>query len=132
VLLTAQRVLSPALRQHGVNVYKYMHEYEWSDRVPDQFLPHNNAGVLIGEWEQLRGGGNQVVSYLDLVVPDDIEPLDLHQRLASLKYRLRTNTQPAVAYWDYCWASFGTATKIPPQTEVGALAGTILLRLTGH
>ena len=132
MLLTAQRVVSPALRRHGVNVYQYMHEYEWTGRVPDELLPHNNAGVLMREWEQLPGGGNQVVSYFDLVVPDGIDPLDLHQRLASVKYWLKTDARSTGAYWDYCWVQFGTATKIPPQTELGALAGTILLRLTGH
>jgi hypothetical protein len=132
VLLTAQRVVSPASRRHGVNVYQYMHEYEWTGRVPDEFLPHNNTGVLMRKWEQLPGGGNRVVSYLDLVVPNDIDPFDLHQRLASVKYRPITDSESTGAYWDDCWVHFGTATKIPPQTELGALAGTILLRLTGH
>jgi hypothetical protein len=132
VLLTAQRVVSPVLRTHGVNVYRYIHGHTWRDRVPDEVLPDEDPGELVQTWEPLPGGGNRVVGFLDLVTPDEIAPVELHQRLASLKYRLRPHGNPTIAYWDDCWVRFGTATRIPFQTEVGALAGTILLRLTGH
>jgi hypothetical protein len=72
-----------------------------------------------------------VLSFLDLVAPDDIEPPRLHQILASLKYQLTTPVHPFF-YLDPCWARFGTTTRGPWQVELGALAGTVLLRLTGH
>lgn len=131
MLVTAQRVVS-ASRIQGINVYRYLHGHSWPGRVPDEFLPERNPGQLVDEWEQIPGGGNHIVSFLDVVTADEIEPLDLQQNLASLKYRMQPLTSPIAAYLDWCWVRFGTTTKVPLQTELGALAGTILLRLTGH
>jgi hypothetical protein len=132
VLITAQRVVAAASRRHGINIYQYLHGRSWPGRVPDELLPERNPGELVHEWDQLPGGGNHVVSFLDVVAPDEIAPVDLHQSLASLKYRLSSVMSPMAVYLDPCWIRFGTTTRVPLQIELGALAGTILLRLTGH
>lgn len=132
MLLMAQRVVSPATRTQGVNVYRFSHgPYEWS-RVPDEVLPDENPGELVEQWIVLPDGGNTVVSYLDIVCPDYVDAIDLHQRLISLRYQLRPANDVGV-YWDPYWVRFGTSvTRMPLQTELGALAGNILLCLAGR
>lgn len=133
MLLTAQRVVSPSTRTHGINVYCFVHgPYTWP-RVPDLLLPDVNPGELVQQWLQIDPGGNSIVSYLDVVAPDDVPPMELHQRLASLKFRVQAISGVAQVYWDPYWIRFGTTVdRIPAPTEMGALAGQILLRLTGH
>jgi hypothetical protein len=132
MLLTAQRVISPRSHARGVNVYRYVHgPYTW-ERVPNDFLPQGNPGELIAQWIQLSPGGNRVVSFLDVVAPDEIESVELQQRLASLKHRLQPSDGPTTAYWDPLWVCFGCAAlPVPWATELGALAGHIVLRLSG-
>ena len=84
MLLTAQRVVARGTRTHGINVYCFAHgPYTWP-RVPDGLLPDVNPGELVQQWLQIDPGGNYIVSYLDVVAPDDVPPMDLYQRLASL------------------------------------------------
>ena len=130
MLLTAQRIQSPQSGGHGVNVYKYIHgSFTWT-RVPDELLPDVNPGELFETWLALAPGGNRVLSYLDFVAPDEIEPLELQQRLATLKHNYPAG-EPSI-YWDPCWARFGCAQTIPWRMELGALAGHIVLRLAGQ
>ena len=133
MLLTAQRVLSPQSRARGVNVYQYLHgSFVW-DRVPNAFLPETDPGELVAQWIQVAPGGNRVISFLDVVAPDDMERLDLHQRLTSMKHWLQSSGNLTTAYWDPCWVRFGCATPpIPWTTELGALAGHIVLCLSGE
>jgi len=132
MLLTAQRVLSPHSHARGVNVYQYLHgSYVW-DRVPDEFLPEANPGELVAQWIELSPGGNRVVSFLDVVAPDEVDAIELQQRLASLKHWLPPSGHPTTAYWDPFWLRFGCASlPVPWATELGALAGHILLGLSG-
>jgi hypothetical protein len=132
MLLTAQRVMAPHSPARGVNVYQYLHgAYRW-DRVPDAFLPEANPGELIAQWIELPPGQNRVISFLDVVAPDDLLGVELQQRLASLKHQLQQVGNPTVAYLDPYWIRFGCATlPIPWATELGALAGHILLSLGG-
>jgi hypothetical protein len=132
MLLTAQRVVSPHSHARGVNVYQYLHGPHTWQRVPKNFLPEANPGELIAQWIQLPPGGNRVISFLDVVAPDEIESVDLQQRLASLKHRLAPSDNPTTAYWDPLWVRFGCAAlPVPWATELGALAGHIVLRLSG-
>jgi hypothetical protein len=126
VLLTAQRVAG--VHGRGINVYEYHHGVAWDGMVPSAFLPATDPGTLARYWEQVPSGGNDVVSYLDFVAPDGMNPIALHQALATLKYVLPPQTTLAMGS---CWVHFGTCVPIAPQTEIGALAGSILLRLSG-
>jgi hypothetical protein len=133
MLLTAQRVMSPVSHRQGVNVYQYQHgPYAW-ERVPNEFLPEANPGELVAQWIHLPPGGNRVVSFLDVVAPDHIGGVELHQLLASLKHRLlQSAASGTTAYWDPFWVRFGCAPlPVPWTTELGALAGHIALSLSG-
>jgi hypothetical protein len=132
VLLTAQRVVS-ARGARGVNVYRYLHGSPAWTRVPDELLPDVNPGELVDQWLEMPPGENQILSYLDVVAPDQVSAPDAHQRLASLKYHLQATGSRTEAYWDPYWVRFGsTIDSRMLQTELGALAGHILLCLTGH
>jgi hypothetical protein len=132
VLLTAQRVVSPQAG-HGVNVYQYLHgSFVWQ-RVPAEFLPDSNPGELVNQWLEISPGNNRIVSFLDVVAPDETPIADVHQRLASLRHHLQASSPRVEAYWDPYWVRFGSAVAAGfLQTELGALAGHILLSLTGH
>jgi len=132
VLLTAQRVVSPR-GARGVNVYQYVHGSSVWTRVPDELLPDTNPGELVRQWLEVPPGENRIVSYLDIVAPDEVAAPDVHQRLASLKHYLQVTSTRTEVYWDPLWVRFGSAidSRIL-QTELGALAGHILLSLTGH
>ena len=131
MLLTAQRVVSPR-GVRGVNVYQYLHgPYGWP-RVPDEFLPDINPGELVNQWLEVPPGNNRIVSFLDVVGPDEVAISDVHQRLASLKYYIQASNSRIGAYWDPYWVRFGSAVIVGfLQAELGALAGHILLALTG-
>lgn len=113
-------------------MYQYLHgPYVWH-RLPDEFLPERNPGELVAQWIQLPPGGNRVISFLDVVAPDEMGNADLHQRLASMKHWLQPSGNPTAAYWDPCWVQFGCAgLPIPWATELGALAGHMVLCLSG-
>ena len=132
MLLAAQRVIAPRTRARGVNVYQYLHgPFTW-DRTPAEFLPEANPGELVAQWIQLPAGGNRVVSFLDVVAPDEIELGLLQQRLTSLKHQLHAAGNPTTAYWDPLWIRFGCPPQtVPWSTELGALAGYIVLSLSG-
>lgn len=132
MLLTAQRVVSPR-GARGVNVYQYLHGSHTWTRVPDALLPDVNPGELVSQWLEVPPGENQIVSYLDVVAPDQVSAPDVHQRLASLKHHLPATGHRIEAYWDPYWVRFGSSIDSRMlQTELGALAGHILLCLTGH
>ena len=133
MLLTAQRVVSPKSHERGVNVYRYLHGAGSWDRVPDPLLPEVNPGELVAQWIQLPPGGNRVISFLDVVAPDDTPGVELQQRLASLKRVLRERGNPTTAYLGRLWVRFGLAPiGIPWSTELGALAGHIVLRIASE
>jgi hypothetical protein len=132
VLLTAQRVVSPQ-GVTGVNVYQFLHgSYMWV-RVPSEFLPDSNPGELVDEWLEVSPGENKIVSYLDVVLPDESSSTDILQRLASMKRHIQPVNAYVEAYWDPYWIRFGTSIDARMRaTELGALSGHILLSLSGH
>jgi hypothetical protein len=83
------------------------------------------------QWLQVPPQGNYVVSFLDVVAPDGAQGIDLHQRLASLKYQIPPTTNPMEVARDTYWFRFGTNAPVSWPTEIGALSGNILLRMTG-
>ena len=132
MLLTAQRVVSPE-RATGVNVYRFLHgSYVWM-RVPDEFLPDSSPGELVDQWLEVPPGENKIVSYLDVVLPDETSSTDVLQCLASLKHVVQPIEQHTIVYWDPYWIRFGTTVDARMRaTELGALSGHILLSLTGR
>ena len=132
MLLTAQRVVSPK-GVTGVNVYQFLHgSYIWV-RVPSDFLPDTNPGELVDQLLEVPPGDNRIVSYLDVVLPDETSSTDVLQCLASLKHRIQPVHTHVEAFLDPYWIRFGSSidARMRP-TELGALSGHILLSLSGN
>lgn len=131
MLLTAQRVVSPH-GARGVNVYQYLHGPHGWARVTDGFLPDVNPGELVNQWLEVSPGSNRILSFLDVVAPDGAALSNIHEWLASLKYHVQARNHHIESYWDPCWIRFRSAVIAGLlQAELGALAGHILLSLTG-
>jgi hypothetical protein len=128
--LTAQRVVTPS-GQRGVNVYEYLHgPVTWDQPLPWQYLPENNPGQLRRWFEETVTGGNAVISYLDIVVPDHVHVAQVQQWIAAIKQAIPASALARAYQLGPLWVRFGMSRMgIPPQTELGALAAHILLRL---
>lgn len=128
--LTAQRVVS-ARGQRGVNVYEYLHGGEtWDQPLPRNLLPERNPGALNRQWLEIPPGGNAVISYLDVVVPDAVPQEVIARWLAVLKHVVRAEHFPQEYVAGPLWIRFGIARPgVPPQTELAALSAYILLRV---
>jgi len=128
--ISAQRVISPSSQRTGVNVFKYSHGAATWQSVPAAFLPDVNAGELIWQKIEVDPPGNRVLSYLDVVAPDAIPWEAVCGRLAMLKRYVHEAGNPTIAAWDPLWIRFGLGHPgIPWSTELGALAGHLVLRL---
>jgi hypothetical protein len=91
--LSAQRVMA-ADGHLGVNAFCYLHgPVVWLDRPPTEIT--KSRGQLVNSLIEIRPGGNKVLSYLDIVAPDDtpsrrlygeiIDSIDLvHERALPL------------------------------------------------
>ncbi len=129
MLLVAQRVLAPHTGRHGVNLYKYAHDLTWT-KVPPELHPDRNHGRLVWSDLQLPPPGNRIVSYLDIVVPDDVPHSALCERLARLKQLLAWTANPSEWTLEPMWIRFGLGNdRIPWNTELAALAAHLVLRL---
>lgn len=129
MLLVAQRVISPHTGNRGVNLYKYAHGRTWT-QVPPGLHPDHNHGQLVWSDQQLPPPGNRIVSYLDVVVPDDLPHEVLCTRLAALKQVFLWKGNPTELSRDLMWIRFGLGNdRIPWSTELAALAAHLVLRL---
>lgn len=128
--VSAQRVMSPMTGQRGVNIFVYSHGCVWDGPVPVELLPEVNPGALVWRDIQLPPPGNRILSYLDVVAPDDFPREELCNRLAVLKQALPNHGNPTILTWDPVWFRFGLGyVALPWTTELGALAGHLVLRL---
>lgn len=128
--VAAQRVISPITGMRGVNIFMYQHGAgAWIGTVPPYFLPDVNPGVLVWHDTQLAPPGNRVLSYLDIVAPDEMPLLELRQYITGLKLALVEAGNPTVDTWGPIWVRFGLGQVLPWRTELGALAGHLVLRL---
>jgi hypothetical protein len=130
VYLTAQRVVSPQGVQ-GVNVYEYLHgPVNWTHPLPRELYPEINPGQLHRWSETTPSGGNAVISYLDIVVPEIVPDDAIARWLAVLKNSIQVDRAPREYAVGPMWVRFGISRSgVPPQTELAALAAHILLRL---
>ena len=65
--LVAQRVLQPATGAQAIHVFYFTHPDIWVGLPP----PGLGHGALVEAHVQLGAGGNEVLSYLDIVAPDE-------------------------------------------------------------
>jgi hypothetical protein len=124
--VSAHRVMSPATGNRGVNIYLYVH-----GPVALPPTPEVNPGTLWMQDLQLQPpGGNRVLSYLDILTSDALPLESLRGYLAVLKHTMVENGNPSIAKWGPLWIRFGLGNiGIPWATELGALAGHLVLRL---
>jgi hypothetical protein len=77
--LSAQRVMA-ADGQIGVNAFCYLHGLVvWLDQPPPEVT--NSRGHLANSRTEVRPGGNKVLSYLDIVAPDDTPSRKLYREI---------------------------------------------------
>lgn len=105
MLLTAQRVRS-IKGDDGVNAFYYRHGAipGWVARPP-KGIPDDNPGIRVNATTEIEPGGNLVVSYLDIIAPDETpasEVLASLQGFLSLEHR----QLPWVATVDRCTFRF--------------------------
>ncbi len=126
--LSAQRVRSPSTGQHGVNLFAYLHGPPVAGQLP---LPEQNPGTLVWfDTSQLAPPGNDVLSYLDVVTYDGLPLDEIRQYLAALKHTMVPGGNPTVMQWGPLWIRYGLVLPgIPWSTELGALAGHLVMRL---
>ncbi len=74
MFISALRVRSPDGASEGINTYLYRSErVEWDSTDPKAVL-EQAAGELVRLFPEVRPGGNEVRTYLDLAIPDDSTP----------------------------------------------------------
>jgi hypothetical protein len=78
--LTAQRVVKPGTKKWAIHVFYFEHEYSWVGSPP----PGLGEGHLVDHEARLGAGGNHVLSYLDIVAPDETPPATLLRIFAQL------------------------------------------------
>ena len=82
--LAAQRVMHPDTRAQGINAFYYSHGMSvWSGRPP----PELGHGELQASHRGLPPGGNQVLTYLDIVAPDETPTATVLQAFADVCHR---------------------------------------------
>ena len=123
--VATQRVSSLITGRQGVNTFLYLHGPGVALALPEQ-----NPGALVWQYVDINPPGNRVLSYLDILAPDAITLDQLSGYLSGLKHVLVQGGNPTTATWGPLWIRFGLAQRgIPWQTELGALAGHVVLRL---
>lgn len=79
--LVAQRVMSPATRTQATHAFHYLHGgLAWAG-LPPVGLGH---GVLQAIRAELPPGGNHVLTYLDIVAPDETPTLAILRAFTEL------------------------------------------------
>lgn len=98
MLVSVQRVRAPS-HAIGLNTFIYEHgNISWPAVPADAF---RFSATLAQVWHEIPGGGNLVLSYLDLVAPDATGRGRLLEILhESLDAMMRAGGPPAVAGFD--------------------------------
>lgn len=80
--LSAQRVMQPATKAQAIHTFHYTHgNYVWEGAPP----PHLGHGTLQGSHVELTPlGSNHVLTYLDVVAPDEVPTARLLQAFARV------------------------------------------------
>ena len=84
---TAHRVRSPQ-GVEGVNAFLHKHGSDFSWPSEPWRLPEENPGLVVHQEVQVKPGGNDVRSYLDVIAPDDVAKSDIETAFAGLSLEL--------------------------------------------
>jgi hypothetical protein len=79
--LTAQRVTQPATGVHAIHAFYFTHQsYFWVGPPP----PELGHGLLTDSHVPLGAGGNHVLTYLDIITPDETPAATILRVFAQL------------------------------------------------
>ncbi len=68
----------------GINAFLHHHGPQFSWPAAPWTLPETNPGDLVRERIEVPPGGNRVLSYLDVLAPDDATPAEIDVALTGL------------------------------------------------
>lgn len=105
--LAAHRVVSPASKREGVNVFLYLHgSYTW-EGLPPPMMPDENPGTLTAQTISLLPPGNRVRSFLDIVVPDEASWEEVRAGLMDFVGRSQHGPMPWSGHSGRCFFRVG-------------------------
>lgn len=113
---TAHRVSRAG--QSGINTFLHLHGQAFSWPQDARNLPETNSGELKGQWIQLKPGGNQVHSYLDVLAPDGTPRSVLTQALQTLLWDLPERLNPTIFTFGPVTLRFGVQLGLEPKREL--------------
>jgi hypothetical protein len=113
MLLVAQRVISTTRRVQGVNVYRYRHSRLGWPADPRVML--DEPGKTLEKKDvSLRPGRNRIVSFLDVVAPDDAMPGEILGELRQLRAQAPPPELPAERVLGRCAVRWGLEERMLP------------------
>ncbi len=129
--LAAQRVEDKRKRR-GLNAFAHRHDQRgWPDDAAS--LPETDPGRLV-PWASIvrvPPGGNRVVSYLDVLAPEDAGSREIKQVLDVLDRDLGERKNPTTFRLGRITVRFGADPQLTADREVeyGSLHGAVVLLL---
>jgi hypothetical protein len=82
--IAIHRVRNTATGKEGINAFKHMHGLDFMWPQEPWRLPTENPGILEQQTTPVKPGGNEVLSYLDVLSPDAVSPEELDLALTGL------------------------------------------------
>jgi|GEM_PF-1807870 len=129
---TAHRVKS---RQGQVGINAFLHKHgegdsagiDW-DKIDMRYVTEQATGGLVSEHTEIAPGGNQVLSYLDVVCPDEMQVEQIEEAVVHAKAALTTSLRPLERSFGRIVVRFGAAFGLREAegVEYDALANEVL------
>lgn len=113
--LTAHHVASPVSGQEGVNAFLYLHDS--TSPLPLTEIPEHSPGTLVAQAISLAPPGNLVLSYLDIVAPDDVRWERVRLGLMELVGEKRATRMPWAGELEGCYLRFSMAVRVKRQWQ---------------
>ena len=121
--LTAQRVLKRNTGETGINAFSYLHDVkalpdlDWEN--PDLDLVVNTCpGRLVENEYDLSPGGNEVLSYLDVISDDSTTPMEIQTALDAFQGTLPGKNLPFVHGMGRIAVRFGAVVGLSGAEEI--------------
>ncbi len=129
---TAHRVRS---RQDQLGINAFLHQHgegkvdgiDW-DNIDMSFVTERATGALVSEYTEVAPGGNSVLSYLDVVCPDETPVEEIEKAVFHAKAALDTSLRPLVRRFPKIVVRFGAVFGLrgAEGVEYDALAEEVL------
>ena len=111
--LTAHRAQEPKSRTTAIHVFVHLHDSDelFSGSIGDrgllQRVTEAEPGRLVDRELTFRVGGNAVLSFLDVIAPDNTPRSQLHGAMASFRDRVGPGPSPDYERYGSVLVSFG-------------------------